>query len=103
MIPLPKIVTHPELIEQIIGQFAFMKVMAHPDDKNYKELVELDLNNVLGKADNYFCQFTVYEEAIDTIQCNLSQKIKDFLQEWKSITDITSIQQNIHSAFSKLK
>ena len=54
---LPEIVTHPELIEAIVGQFAFMKCMSKPEDSNHSLLDAIDLNDVFDKADNFFVNF----------------------------------------------
>jgi hypothetical protein len=96
MIQLPDAVTHPELCDIIVGQFAFMKAMARPEDSNFFPLQELSLNDVFEKADAHFIDFTITEEVIDTKKCNLSEKIKLFLSEWSQVVDVTAIQQNIH-------
>lgn len=96
MVKLIQYVSHPDLCAQIVGQFAFMKAMARPEDNSFFPLQELSLDDIYNKADNYFIDFTSIEELIDADECNLSDKITSFLQEWKSITDVTAIQQNIH-------
>lgn len=95
---LPSIITHPELIETIIGQFAFMKMMAKPEDRNFYALNELDLNDVFRKADSFFIEYCTFEEAIemDELEEEFSTTIALFLSEWKAIVDVTAIQQNVH-------
>ena len=95
-------VTHPELCSQIVGQFAFMKAMADPEDKNFKLLNDLSLDEVYKKANNFFCDFTVNDEIIDVDECNLSEKITEFLNDWKTVTDVLAVQQNIHYNLEKL-
>lgn len=99
---LPEVVTHPELVAEIVKQFAFMKVMAQTVDSNYEKLTAVSLDDVFNKADEFFVDFCTIEEAIETNLCNLTERITEFLQPWKSITDITAIQQNIHHNISLL-
>lgn len=94
---LPEVVTHPELCAAIVEQFAFMKLMSIPEDSNATKLVQLDLNDVLGKADDYFVHFTSFEEAINNSEHQLEKKLTLFLAQWKHITDVTAIQQNVHN------
>lgn len=90
------IVSHPELCSQIVGQFVFMKIMSKPEDRNFFDLQEISLDEVFRKADEYFVQFTAYEEIIDSYESDLETKIKQFLSEWKDKIDIVAVQQNIH-------
>jgi hypothetical protein len=94
---LPEVITHPELVEAVVGQFAFMKCMAQPTDSNSDELYLLDLNDVFKKADDFFLQFTSFEEAIDTKETNLAYELGAFLAQWKHVTDVVAIQQNVHT------
>jgi hypothetical protein len=96
MIKLIPLVTHPELCAQIVAQFAFMKIMAKPEDRNFLLLQDISLDDVYNKADNYFIKFTSIEEVIDSEECDLTKKITFFLKQWSSVTDVTAIQQNIH-------
>lgn len=95
---LPSIITHPELIETIIGQFAFMKMMAKPEDNNFYVLNELDLNDILRKADSFFVEYCTFEEEIELeiLEEEFSLTIARFLSEWKAIVDVAAIQQNVH-------
>ncbi len=102
MIPLVKITSHPELVSEIVGQFAFMKLMAELEDKSWVELCDLDIDDVFQAADDYFIQFTSFEKTIDTRKTNLESELKEFLSQYKHITDVTAIQQNIHYRLSKL-
>jgi hypothetical protein len=74
--------------------------MSRPEDGNYAALHALNLHMIFRKADDYFVQFTDVEETILTDECNLSEKITEFLSEWKAIVDVTAIQQNIHHHLS---
>ncbi len=104
MIKLVEMVTHPDLVAEIVGQFVFMKMMSRPDDNNFRRLTELDLNDVSIKADNYFVEFCDVEELIsDTESIDLTSKLTEFLSEWKNITDVSAIQQNIHYRLSVLE
>lgn len=89
-------VSHPQLCEKIVGQFAFMKAMARPEDSSFEALNNLSLNDVFEKADSFFVQFTGPLELIDTKKHALAVKITEFLSQWKEVTDVTAIQQNIH-------
>ncbi len=90
------IVACPSLVAEIIGQFVFMALMAHPNDKNFIELQYLDLNDIFTKADQFFGDLTDVGELIMADEVNLSEKLTEFLQEWAQIVDITAMQQNIH-------
>jgi hypothetical protein len=93
---LIELVSHPELVAQIVSQFAFMKSTSEPQDGNYESLKELSLNDVFEKAHTHFAQFKFDFEIIHTEQCNLAQKIAEFLKQWAHITDVEAIQQNVH-------
>ncbi len=104
MVKLVEMVTHPDLVAEIVGQFVFMKMMSRPEDNSFKRLSELDLNDVSTKADNYFVEFCDIEELIsDTESIDLTSKLTEFLSEWKHVTDVTAIQQNIHYRLSILE
>lgn len=98
---LPKLVSHPELIEAIIGQFAFMKMMAESTDSKFVELIQIDLNDVLSKADTFFIDYCTLLHMIEQeelpAEMDLTEGITKFLSEWKEIVDVTAIQQNVHN------
>lgn len=93
---LVSMVSHPNLIQEIVGQFVFMMMMSKPEDGNFEALHSLDLNDIAKKADTFFIEFAEIEELIMADECNLTEKITEFLKEWQHITDVTAIQQNIH-------
>lgn len=103
MIKLIEHVGHPELCAQIVGQFAFMKAMSRPEDNCFFALQDLSLDEIYNKADAYFIDFTTIEEIIESDKCNLTEKLSLFLQEWKGITDVTAIQQNIHYNLKRME
>lgn len=94
---LPEAVSHPQLCEAIVGQFAFMKAMSKPSDNNSDALYDIDLNDVFQKCDDYFVNLTSFEEIIETEESNLENKITEFLSQWKTVVDVTAIQQNVHN------
>lgn len=93
---LVEITSHTEIIEKIIGQFVFMKLMSEPEDSNFLELFDLNLNDIFKKADEFFIDFTDDLGMIISEDVNLSSKITEFLKEWSQIVDVTAIQQNVH-------
>lgn len=102
MVKLIPIVTTANLIERIVGQFAFMKAMSEVNDANYYELNRVDLNQVYDLAWLYFPNFEDIPGIIESETCNLDKKITKFLSRWASVTDVTAIQQNIHFQLQKL-
>jgi len=102
MLKLIRITTKPDLVAEIVKQFAFMQLMSEPQDNNYRELQKIDLNYIRKKADKYFTRFCTIDVAIDTEETDLTNRIKEFLQDWAAITDVTAIQQNIHHDLAKL-
>lgn len=104
MVKLVGMVSHPELVAEIVGQFMFMKMMSKPEDNSFKTLLELDLNDVGMKADSFFIDFCDFDELIsDTESVDLTSKLTEFLSQWKNVTDVTAIQQNIHYRLSILE
>jgi len=93
---LIEITTHPQLVQEIVGQFVFMILMAETEDHKFKEIQSLNLQDIFNKADNYFIQFSDQNKMIFTEEHNLTEKITEFLKEWEEIVDVTAIQQNIH-------
>ncbi len=100
---LPDVVSWQELSAEIVKQFAFMKAMSEPDDRNYLILAKVDLNKVFKMAERYFSAFPNLEGVMDSKEVNLEAKIAIFLKPWISITDIVAIQQNIHYELNKLQ
>lgn len=101
-VELVKIISHQELVANLVGQFVFMILMAKPQDKNFKQIRDFDIKKMFDLADNYFVEFTGFEGMIETDKCDLSNKITDFLSEYSSIFDTKAIQQNIHYQLSVL-
>ena len=93
---LVEITSHPELVAQVMAQFAFMITMAEKDDPNFEKLQELNLQDIFQKADQFFCEYTDDLGMIMTEECGLTEKITEFLKEWEEVVDVTAIQQNIH-------
>jgi hypothetical protein len=96
---LPEVISHAQLVQEIVGQFTFMRMMAEPQDRNFQKLQALDLNDICNKADNFFVEFCEIEGLIMAHECKMDEKLAAFLKEWQSITDVTAIQQNIHYHF----
>lgn len=102
MLKLVDLVTLPELVSTIVQQFSFMKMMAEPQDSNFKLLEAFDLNDLHQRADDFFVHFTTYESVIDTNECDLTSKITLFLDPYSMITDVTAVQQNIHYQLQRM-
>ena len=102
---LPKVISHAELVEAIVGQFAFMKMMVEPEDRGITELNAIDLNYVCKKADDHFLMLTDMVGIINqdnlSEDVDLAKEITLFLSEWKEIVDVTAIQQNVHNILNK--
>lgn len=96
---LPEVISHAQLVEQIVGQFVFMKMMAEKQDRNFEALNAIDLNAICNSADNFFVEFVEMEGLIMAHECKLHEKLTEFLKPYAHITDVTAIQQNIHYHF----
>lgn len=93
---LPEVTSHPDLVSEIIGQFAFMILMASPEDTNYDALQDFNLQNLFKKADEFFLPLTVEESIIMCYECDLHSRIAEFLTQYDSIIDVDAVQQSIH-------
>ena len=102
MIKIIEITSHAELVEKIVGQFAFMALMSESEDSNFFELQDINLQDIFRKADAFFVDCTDDLGMIMSDEVGLKDKITDFLKEWEEITDVTAIQQNIHYQLSIL-
>ena len=96
MIKLVSITSRPSLLTEIIGQFAFMKAMSLPEDSNYDKLKNLSLDEVYKECYDFLSQFVDDMEMIITDECDLPKKLNVFLSKYSHVTDVVSIQQNIH-------
>lgn len=90
------ITSRPSLLTEIIGQFAFMKAMSLPEDSNYNKLKNLSLDEVYKECYDFLGQFVDDMEMIITDECDLPNRLSTFLSKYSHITDVVSIQQNIH-------
>ena len=103
MVKLIPIVSHAGLVEQIVGQFVFMYVLAEPGDSNYTQIrYELNLNIITRKAYDFFETLADENGMIMSDEVDLTTQITLFLKEWETIVDVTAIQQNVHSQLKKL-
>ena len=85
---LIEITSHSELISAIMKAFTFMAVEDQKDD--------FDFNSLYKKASTYFLEITDDLGMIMTKEVDAKAKLTDFLKEWKTVFDVTAIQQNIH-------
>ena len=88
-------VAHANLMEEIVGSFVFMIAMATPEDSNFEQLNNLNLNEILNKADSFFINHTDSLGIINVVESNLLLLLEQFLKKYSRITDVQSIQQNI--------